>query len=136
MSTLRTHAFFYRQAALATLVVGIGFHAVRLLFGDAFLLRYVLTARTDEVFAVVMAYAAIAGLLGWRWLRFTSGAHRIASIAILGFIAISVPIHVATYFGASPARISAFPWWYSLVEAGALYPAFAVAIWRLRVARA
>lgn len=40
-------------------------------------------------------------------------------------------IHVSTFFRASAAPLSILPWWYSFVEGVLLYPAFAVAVWRL-----
>jgi hypothetical protein len=59
---------------------------------------------------------------------------RRARAEILGFIAISVPLHVATYFGASMARFSVFPMWYSVLEGAALYPFFLTAVCGLRLA--
>lgn len=125
-------AYFYREAAAITFVMGIYLHVSRWVFGNELLMQYLLTPTFDKVHAIPMTYAAIAGLAGWKHLRFRSHAHRIVSMVILGFIAISVPLHVATYFGASMARFSVFPIWYSVLEGAALYPFFLTAVWRLR----
>jgi hypothetical protein len=71
-----------------------------------------------------MAYAAIVGIAACSPDRLVSdsGIHRDY-----------VPIHIATYFGAAMTRLSAFPMWY-MAEAGILYPAFVVALWRLQPA--
>ena len=127
-------AYFYREVALGTLAFGIYLHVSRLVFGDELLLQHLLKPAVDEGLAIPMTYAAIAGLAGWKQLRFRGRAHRIASMVILAFIIISVPIHVATFFGASVSRYTAFPMWYSLVEAAFLFPAFGVALARIRYA--
>lgn len=128
------HAYFYREAAAATFIMGIYLHVSRLMFGDEWLLQYLLTPTFDKVHAIPMTFAAIAGLAGWKQLRFRSRPHRIVSMVILGLIAISVPLHLATYFGASMARFTAFPRWYSFVEGAGLYPFFFSAVCRLRFA--
>jgi hypothetical protein len=132
--SLMHYAYFYREAAAATFIIGIYLHVSRLVFGDDLLMQYLLTPTFDKVHAVPMTYAAIAGLAGWKHLRFRSGRHRIVSMVTLGFIAISVPLHVATYFGASMARFSVFPRWYSFLEGAALYPFLLIDVCRLRVA--
>ncbi len=126
------HAFGYREAAIATLVFGIYLHASRLVFGDEFLLRYLLTPRVDELLGTLMIYTVAAGFAGWSALSFRSARHRRISKFILGFILVSVPIHLATFLGASPARVTVAPMWYSAVEATLIYPAFALAVWNIR----
>jgi hypothetical protein len=129
---VKHHAYFFREAAIATLAFGIYLHVTRLVFGDELMLRYLLTPTVDKAFAIPMTYAAVSGLVGWTHLRFRSRAHRIGSAFIVGFIVISAPVHIATYFGASMARLSAFPTWYSLMEGAFLYPAFAVTVWHIQ----
>jgi hypothetical protein len=130
-----THrAYFYREAAAITFVMGIYLHVSRWVFGNELLMQYLLTPTFDKVHAIPMTYAAISGVVGWKYLRFRSRGHRVVSIVILGFIAISVPLHVATYFGASMARFSVFPIWYSVLEGAVLYPFFLSAVCRLRSA--
>ena len=127
------HAWYYREAAIVTFALGIYLHVSRIVFGDKLLMQYLLTPTFDKIHAIPMTYAAVAGFVGWKHLRFQSRVHRIVSMVILGFIAISVPLHVATYFGVSMARFSVFPGWYSLLEGVVLYPFFFVSVWRLRL---
>ena len=131
---LMHHAYFYREAAAITFVMGIYLHVSRWVFGNELLMQHLLTPTFDKVHAIPMTYAAISGFAGWKYLRFRSRGHRVISMLILGLIAISVPLHVATYFGASMARFSVFPIWYSVLEGAALYPFFLTAVWRLRSA--
>jgi hypothetical protein len=131
-AALAQRAYGYREVAIATLMFGIYLHVSRLVFGDELFQQHLLRPIVDEIFAIPMTYAAIAGLAGWKSLRFHSRAHEIFSRVILGFIIISVPVHIATYFGASMSRISKFPMWYSLAEGALVYPAFAIALGRLR----
>jgi hypothetical protein len=133
-SELSRRAYFYREVAIGTLVFGIYLHVSRLVFGDALLLQHLWKPVVDEALAIPMMYAAIAGLAGWKQLRFRTRAHRMVSRVILGFIIISVPIHIATFFGASMSRYTAFPMWYSLVEAAFLFPTFGVALARIQYA--
>ena len=128
------HAYFYREAAAITFVMGIYLHVSRWVFGNELLIQYLLTPTFDKTHAIPMTYSAISGWLGWSQLRFRSRAHRIVSKVIVIFITISVPLHVATYFGASMARFSVFPIWYSVLEGAALYPFFLSAVCRLRSA--
>ncbi len=122
------HAYGYREIGIAVFAFGIFLHTSRLLFGDESLRHSLLSPIADEIFAVPMAYAAIAGLVGWKSLKFRGHGHEIFSKVVLAFIAISVPLHVATYFGAPMSRFSVFPMWYSLIEAAVAYPAFATGL--------
>jgi hypothetical protein len=132
--TVKHHAYFFREVAIASLGFGIYLHLTRLVFGDELMLQYLLTPTVDKAFAIPMTYAAVSGLAGWKHLRFSSRAHRILSGVILGFIVISVPVHISTYFGASMTRFAAFPMWYSFAEGAFLYPAFGVTLWRIQAA--
>ena len=134
--TVRHHGYYYREVAVATLIFGIYLHVSRLVFGDELLLRYLLKPVVDEALAIPMTYAAIAGFAGWKQLRFRSRAHKNLSMFILGFIVISVPIHMSTYFGAPMTRLTAFPMWYSFAEAAVLFPAFVVTLLRIQLAHA
>ena len=134
--TVRHHGYYYREVAVATLIFGIYLHVSRLVFGDELLLRYLLKPVVDEALAIPMTYAAIAGFAGWKQLRFRSRAHKNLSMFILGFIVISVPIHMSTYFGAPMTRLTAFPMWYSFAEAAVLFPAFVVTLLRIQLANA
>ena len=131
----RGRAYLYREAAFATLLLGICLHTARLILGDPYFLQHVLTPGMDESLAICMMSAAAAGFAGWSRLRFRSRTHELISKFILGFIVISIPIHAATFFGASPARITRVPMWYSAVEAAFLYPAFCIAVLRIQPRR-
>jgi hypothetical protein len=133
-SEVNRRAYFYREVAIGTLMFGIYLHVSRFVFGDELLLQHLLKPVVDEALAIPMTYAAIAGLAGWKQLRFRTRADRMVSRVILGFIIVSVPIHVATFFGASMSRYTAFPMWYSLVEAAFLFPAFGLALARIQYA--
>jgi hypothetical protein len=131
MKSWQQHAYGYREVAFAILVFGIYLHVSRLVFGADLVQRHLLLPRVDEVFGGTMAYAAVAGVAGWKALRFRGIWHRRMSKFITGFIMVSAPIHLATFFRASPARLGVLPWWYSFVEGALLYPIFASAVWRL-----
>lgn len=130
----RRRAYGYREVAIATLAFGIFLHLSRLVFGVDAVQRQLLLPRVDEAFGLVMGYAAVAGVSGWRALRFRSEWHRRISMFILGFIIVSIPVHVGTFLRDSAARLSALPWWYSLVEGALLYPAFVISVWNIRYA--
>jgi hypothetical protein len=122
--------------ALVTFGIAITLHLSRLVLGDAAALRFVLRPWVDETLAVIMVYTIAAGLEGWKRLAFRGSGHRRLSIFILGFIVVSAPIHIATFFGASMERLTIFSHWYSLLEGAFLYPAFTLAVARLRFRRA
>jgi hypothetical protein len=128
----RQRAYGYREAALLTFGIGITLHLSRLVLGDATALRLVLRPWVDETLALIMVYTSAAGLAGWKCLAFRGPGHRRLSKFILGFIVVSAPIHIATFFGASMERLTIFPHWHSLLEGASLYPVFAVAVARLR----
>ena len=128
------HAYGFREVALAILVFGIYLHLSRLVFGDDLVQNRVLLPSVDKAFGVVMRYAEVTGVVGWQALRFRTIFHRRISRFILGFITVSVPIHVATFYRTSAAQLSVLPWWYSFVEGALLYPAFGIAVLRIRYA--
>lgn len=128
------NAYGYREVAFAILVFGIYLHVSRLVFGPDLVQSRLLTPAVDEAFGLAMACAGAAGLVGWRALRFCSVRHRRISKFILGFIIASAPIHLSTFFRSYAAPLSVLPWWYSFVEGVLLYPAFGLAVWRLRCA--
>ena len=128
----RESAYGYREVAFAILVFGIYLHVSRLVFGPDLVQRRLLTPGVDEAFGLAMAYAGAAGVIGWRALRFRSARHRRISKFIVGFIIASAPIHLSTFFRSYAAPLSVLPWWYSFVEGVLLYPAFGLAVWRLR----
>src|SRR5438105_5702469 len=89
--TVRHHAYYYREVAVATLIFGIYLHVSRLVFGDELLLRHLLKPVVDEALAIPMTYAAIAGFAGWNQLRFRSHAPTNLSMLLLWCLVFSVP---------------------------------------------
>ena len=87
------HAYGHREVAFAILGLRIYLHVSRLAFGADLVQRHLLPPRVDQVFGI------------GRMSKF-----------IVGFILVSAPIHLATFFRASAARLAALPWWYSFVE--------------------
>ena len=45
--TYRKHGFFFREAAMLTISMGVFIHLYRVFFGDELNLRYVMTPSTD-----------------------------------------------------------------------------------------
>lgn len=133
--TIVQRAYLFRELTIVSLCLGILLHGARLILGNEIALRFVLRPWVDKILAILLILAASAGLLGWKRLRFTGPMHRKICLFILAFVIVSVPIHVATYFGAPMSRLTRFPMWYSFIEALLLYPAFIVAIFRLRLNR-
>jgi hypothetical protein len=123
--------YYFRPVAIATILCGIYLHVTRLLVGDDILLQKVMTPLVDQLLAIPMTYAGVAGILSWRQMQFRTGWHKVFLGFIVFYIAGSIPLHVATYFTQSTAYIRNFPMWFSLV----LLPYYAVTIttlWRLQ----
>ena len=130
----RAHGFYFREAAMLTIAAGFCLHLYRVIFGDEMTLQHVMTATTDLLLLIPMTYAAIAGILSYRRMRFVNRPHRIAVTASLAYIAASVPLHV--YFagvrGNVDFYVDFFPAWFSYLLLCVVYPAFLVMLWRLR----
>jgi hypothetical protein len=60
--TYRQRGYFFREAAILTIALGVVMHLLRVIFGDAFALQYVITPTTDRILLVPMTYAAITGI--------------------------------------------------------------------------
>ena len=74
--TYRKHGYFFREAAMLTISMGVFIHLYRVIFGDELTLRYVMTPTTDKILLVPMTYAAITGILVWHRVRFANKRHR------------------------------------------------------------
>jgi hypothetical protein len=132
-SGFRRHGYFFRQAAMLTISIGVVMHTYRVIFGDALALRYVVTLTTDRLLLVPMTYAAITGILGWRRVRFANTRHRVLFTASLVYIAASVPLHIyLDYVIRNLSFVTWFPMWFSYLLLIAVYPAFLTMFWRLR----
>jgi hypothetical protein len=132
--TYRQHGYFFREAAILTIAMGVALHLYRVIFGDDLAMKYAATLTTDKILLVPMTYAAITGILVWRRVRFANKPHEAFFTASVFYIAASVPLHV--YFNLVRGDIATFftwfPMWFSYVLLIVLYPAFLTMFWRLQ----
>ena len=127
--------YLFKQAAIATFVFGFYLHAARLQIGDdTIVTERVITPGVDQVFAVLMGYAAIAGWLSRRWVSHPTRRHKVVFSVVLIYITASLPLHVASYFTQDTELFMVFPLWYSGVFL-AMVTAMIVFVWRLEIRR-
>ena len=50
----RRHGYFFREAAILTILMGFGLHLYRVIFGDELTLQYVVTPTTDMLLMIPM----------------------------------------------------------------------------------
>jgi hypothetical protein len=132
-NTYRRHGYFFREAAMLTISLGVVMHVYRVIFGDDLTLRYVVTPTTDKVLLVPMTYAAITGILVWHRVRFANKPHKMFFTASLVYIAGSVPLHIyCSYIIWDTTLMTWFPMWFSYFLLIVVYPAFLTMFWRLR----
>ncbi len=125
----------FKQAAVATFLFGIYLHAVRLQIGDdTIVTAHVITPGVDQVFAVLMGYATIAGWLSRRWVRHPTRTHKVVFTIVLVYLTASLPLHVASFFTQDTELFMVFPLWYSGVFL-AMVTALTVFVWRLEIRR-
>lgn len=113
MKTFQTQGYFFRHAALITLISGIYLHVTSLFIGRDLLRQYILTPGFDMVLAIPMTYAGVVGWFSWKQVSFEHGWQKFFYGFILVYFTISIPIHVQTFLTQSTAYIDAFPGWYS-----------------------
>ncbi|HKP39784.1 hypothetical protein [Mycobacterium sp.] len=131
--TYRCHGYFFREAAMLTIAMGVCLHLYRVIFGDELALRYVVTVATDRVLLIPMTYAAITGIVVWHRVRFANKRQRAFFTASLVYIAGSVPLHVYCSYVIKDVSLAMwFPTWFSYVLLLLVYPAFLTMFWRLR----
>jgi len=122
-SSFRQHGYFFREAAILTIAMGLCMHLCRVIFGDETTLQHVMTPATDKVLLVPMTYAAVTGVLLWRRVEFANRAHKVFFTWSLVYIGLSVPMHV--YFGVVRDNVdfyfNFFPVWFSYL----LFPFYA-----------
>ena len=129
----RRHGYFFRQAAILTISLGVLIHLYRVSFGDDLTMKHALTLTTDRILLVPMTYAAITGILVWRRVRFVNKRHRAFFTASVVYIAGSVPLHIyCSYVIKNLSIYLWFPMWFSYLLLIAVYPAFLTMFWRLR----
>lgn len=132
--TYRRHGYFFREAAMLTIATGFCLHLYRVIFGDDMALQYVVTPTVDKALLVPMTYAAVAGILSWRRMRFANRPHKIFVTASIAYITVSVPLHI--YFsvirGDVDFFVRSFPVWFSYLLLCVVYPVFLAMLWRVR----
>jgi hypothetical protein len=98
---------------MLTISIGVVWHLIRVMFGDAFTLQYVITPTVDRILLVPMTYAAVTGILVWRRVRFANKPHKAFFTASLVYIAGSVPLHVyCSYIIVDTSLVAWFPMWF------------------------
>jgi hypothetical protein len=125
--TYRQHGYFFREAAMLTIGLGVLIHVLRVIFGDDFAMQYVVTPTTDKILLVPMSYAAITGilLLVHNRVRFANKPHRALFTGSVVYIAASVPLHIyCSYIIWDTTLMTWFPMWFSSFLLILVYPAF------------
>jgi hypothetical protein len=129
----RGHGYFFREAAMLTIAMGVCLHLYRVIFGDELALKYVVTVTTDRILLIPMTYAAITGILVWHRVKFANKPHRAFFTASLVYITGSVPLHIYCSYVIEDVSLAMwFPMWFSYVLLGLVYPAFLTMFWRLQ----
>lgn len=131
MKSFLNSGYYFRYAAILTLIAGLYLHITSLFIGRDLLKQYVLTPAFDMFLALPMIYAAIAGWLSWKQVSFDRGWKKVLYGLILVYFMISIPIHVQTYLTRSTDYIDAFPAWYSYPILG-LLGSMLVFVWHIR----
>jgi hypothetical protein len=135
LETYRRHGYFFREAAMFTIGLGVVMHVLRVIYGDAFALQYVITPTTDKILLVPMTYAGITGilLLVQHRVRFANKRHRALFTGSVVYIAGSVPLHIyCSYIIWNTTLVTWFPMWFSYFLLILVYPAFLTMFWRLQ----
>jgi len=125
--TYRRHGYFFREAAMLTIFLGVVIHLLRVIFGDDFAMEYVVTPTTDKILLVPMTYAGITGilLLAHHRVRFANKRHQALFTGSVVYIAGSVPLHIyCSYIVWDTTLMTWFPMWFSYFLLIVVYPAF------------
>ena len=113
MKSLQDQGYYFRYAAIATLITGMYLHITNLFIGQDLLKQHILTPAFDMLLAIPMTYAAIVGWLSWKQVSFDRGLKEFLYGFILVYFTISIPLHIQTYLTQSTDYIDTFPAWYS-----------------------
>jgi len=130
----RQHGYFFREAAMLTILIGFGLHLYRVIFGNDLTLQYVVTPESDMLLLIPMTYAAVAGILSYRRMVFANRPHKIALTASLVYITASVPLHLYVLFvlGDVSFYVHMAGYWFSYLLLIVVYPAFLTLFWKLQ----
>ena len=66
MKHFQEQGYYFRYAAVVTLITGMYLHITNLFIGQALLKQYILTPTFDMLLAIPMTYAAIVGWMFWK----------------------------------------------------------------------
>jgi hypothetical protein len=132
--TYRRRGYFFREAAMLTIAIGVGMHLYRVIFGDDLALRYVVTPESDILLMIPMTCAAITGILGYRRMVFASRVHKFALTASLVYITASVPLHLYVAFVLQDVSfyVHMAGYWFGWLLICAVYPAFLFMLWKVK----
>ena len=128
---MKHEGFYFRQLGVLVIAIGFYLHLTRLFVGDTILIQYILTPLFDQLFAIPMALAGVAGIMSWDRMEFRSRGHKLFVRLIVIYIIVSLPIHIATYFTHSTEFTRLFPIWLSAIYLP-FFSAVILAILRLR----
>ena len=129
------HGYFFKEAAVLTIGLGVLIHLLRVIFGDDFAMQYVVTPTTDKILLVPMTYAGVTGILLLLKYRvvFANKRHRALFTGSVVYIAGSVPLHIyCSYIIWDTTLMTWFPMWFSYVLLILVYPAFLTLFWKLQ----
>ena len=108
--SFKRQGFYFRYAALITILTGLYVHITRLFLGDDLLVQHIVTLLFDQLLILPMTYAAGSGLLAWRRMQFQNIWHKLAIGWIVLYITLSVPLHIyVSYVLGSTKPLTAFP---------------------------
>jgi hypothetical protein len=133
--TYRRHGYFFREAAMLTIALGVVIHLLRVICGDDFAMEYVVTPTTDKILLVPMTYAGITGilLLAQHRVRFINKRHQALFTGSVVYVAGSVPLHIyCSYIIWDTSLMTWFPMWFSWFLLIVVYPAFLTLFWKLQ----
>lgn len=125
--TYRRNGYFFKEAAMLTIGLGVVIHLLRVILGDDLTMQYVVTPTTDKILLVPMAYAGIAGivLLARNRVVFRNKPHRALFTGSVIYIAGSVPLHIyCSYIIWDTTLMTWFPIWFSWFLLIVVYPTF------------
>ena len=125
--SFRERGYFFKEAAMLTIGLGVVVHLLRVILGDELTMQYVVTPATDKILLVPMTYAGIAGiaLLIKHRVVFANTRHRALFTGSVVYIAGSVPLHIyCSYVVWDTHLMTWFPMWFSYLLLILVYPAF------------
>jgi hypothetical protein len=133
--TFHRRGYFFREAAMLTIGLGVVIHLLRVIFGDDFAMQYVVTPTTDKILLVPMTWAGVTGivLLVKNRVVFAGKRHRALFTASVVYIAGSVPLHIyCSYLIWDTSLMTWFPMWFSYLLLIVVYPVFLTMFARLQ----